>query len=45
MDNWKTIAKAFINVDENSDGFISQKELKTLLTHFHLPITEEHFKE
>eukprot|EP00794_Sanderia_malayensis_P008630 gene8630-9562_t len=45
MDNWKSIAKAFTKVDENSDGFISAKELKTLLYRFHLQISENHFKD
>ena len=45
MDNWKTFSKAFRKIDDNSDGFISKKELRNLLYHYHLPITEGHFKE
>ena len=45
MDNWKTIGKAFMQVDENSDGFISKRELKKLLNRYHLPISGENFEQ
>ena len=45
MDNWSTIGKAFIQVDENSDGFISKSELDKLLQRYHIHVAEEQFSK
>ncbi|XP_065054660.1 EF-hand calcium-binding domain-containing protein 6-like, partial [Rhopilema esculentum] len=45
MDNWKTMAKAFMRVDENADGFISKHEMMNLLNRYHLSMTDEHFQQ
>ena len=39
------MAKAFMRVDENADGFISKHEMMNLLNRFHLSMTDEHFQQ
>ncbi|XP_062522286.1 EF-hand calcium-binding domain-containing protein 6-like [Corticium candelabrum] len=45
MDQWKTMAAAFRELDTNSDGCISQSELKSLLHRFGMAITDEQFQQ
>jgi len=44
MDNWKTIANAYISIDENRDGTISRLELRRLLEKYCLPLSDDHYE-
>jgi Ca2+-binding EF-hand superfamily protein len=44
MDNWKSIATAYINIDDNRDGSISRGELRKLLEKYCLPVSDEHYE-
>ncbi|KAK3701543.1 hypothetical protein QZH41_020531 [Actinostola sp. cb2023] len=44
MENWKTIASAYISIDDNRDGSISREELRKLLEKYCLPLSDEHYE-
>lgn len=42
---WKSIKKAFSDLNKGKNGAISPQEVKTYLNHWGLIITDEQFKE
>ena len=42
-ENWKSIASAYMKVDNNRDGSVSRDELRRLLEKYCLPLSDDHF--
>lgn len=44
QDNWKAIASAYVKIDEDRDGYITQEELRKLLDKYCLRVSNDHFE-